>query len=164
MEADADLSMSSLMRTEVTSVGSITPVADYLAILSRKTEDLLVSASQQLMQRVDDLIDFYVGGSTGQFAEMVKALRRELLQDEPKMFNDFLNHLRDNIYKHISQNQPFLDQLVQEKITLISSDENPESTVSAAEAASFLSPVAAASASLPMATADEDEAALLDDL
>lgn len=77
------------MASEVTSVGSINPVADFKALIARQTEDLLVDASKQLMARIDDLLDLYIGGSTDRFLEMVKALRAEMMRDEPGLFNDF---------------------------------------------------------------------------
>ena len=80
---------ASILKPEVTAVGSTTPVADFLALIGRKTENMLVTASKQLIARINDLVDLYVGGSTDPFLSMVQTLRKELVHDESKLFNDF---------------------------------------------------------------------------
>jgi hypothetical protein len=96
-----------LLRSSVTSVGSTTPVADYLTLLSDTSEDMLVKSSkvlqhslhhtsntlQQLMRRIDDLVELYVGGPTEPFQEMVKVLRKACAKDEPAFFNTFCMRL-----------------------------------------------------------------------
>ncbi len=80
---------ASFMKKEVTSVGSTTPVADFVAMTSRRDVDLLVPACKGLMQRVEDLVELYVGGGTDPFADMVAAMRAACVRDEPMLFNDF---------------------------------------------------------------------------
>ena len=160
-----DLSIADILKSEVTSVGSVNPVSDYKALLAKKTKDMLVPASTQLMQRIDDIVDLYVGGPTGHFKDMVLALRQGVMASEPKMFNSFLQKLKDSILAMPAQRKPFLEELKGDNIIPISSAESAESDVDPGAARGFwtaaAAPVVPALASAPM---EEDADDLLEDL
>ena len=157
------LSVSSLLRAEVTQVGALNPVDDYLNLVSRRTEDLLVDASKQLIRRIEDLVDVYIGGATGSFLQMVQVLRKHTLREEPSLFNDFFQTLCTTLRQQPIQRKPFLDELRENSITLISSEENPDSNVAPEMAATFWEAPAPTSVQPSLQEQPEDEN-LLDEL
>ncbi len=162
-DASGDITVASLLRAEVSAVGSVTPVEDYIALVGRRTEDLLVPASEQLIKRIEDLVDVYIGGPLGPFVAMVDVLRRHLVRDEPALFNTFLQRLVVTLRTQQALRQPFLDALIGNSLSLITTTENSASPYTPADAAAFLA--APAPAPAPVAAPPTDAAEdLLDEL
>ena len=97
-----------LLQANAKTVGSVNPVKDFHELLADKSEDHLVKASKQLFQRIEDLVDLYVGGATDPFLDMVQALRNACVKDEPRLFNDSrlrLDHILE-ITRHYCCSDP----------------------------------------------------------
>jgi ATP-dependent DNA helicase 2 subunit 2 len=156
-----DLTMASMLGREVTAVGSVNPVDDYIAMVTRQTEDLLVEASNQLAQRIEALVDVYIGGPIGPFAAMVEVMRRHTVRDQPAHFNDFLQRLVTILRAQAALRQPFIDALVANNLTLISNVENSASPFTPADCALF---VAAPAPPAPASVPAEENQELLEEL
>lgn len=159
-EEEADFSMASLARGEVTEVGTLDPVSDYRTLIGRKDIDNFDDASKQLQQVVLKLVKESFGDTYyGKAMDCVKALREEAVRhSETEMFNSFLRELKNDLIG--TRYSPFWDKVVSEEVTLISSSECSDSSVTQDEAKQFISTEATA----PAATPPDEEPDDADDL
>ena len=164
---DGELSIASLIATKVTSVGDTTPVADYISLCDDKAGDNLVSATKGLQQRINDIVEMFVGGSTHPFASALEEMKKYcILGMEVELFNNFLAELKEKVATNPAR-KVFWDELKAggKKNTLISNIECSSSVVSAEAAQAFLEDVVevatGGSAADDAADSDDD---MLDDL
>eukprot|EP01147_Barroeca_monosierra_P009819 gene9819-2012_t len=164
LEKTDSFSMANLMQKKVTQVGSTTPVEDFLALISEKTSDNLMTVSEQLMSRIQDFVDLYTGGDVSRFTNMIQVLRKELTFANPMIFNSFLRRLVAELKQHMAQRKIFWDELKQHNLTLISSSESAASDVSQLEADKFLEEQESSLSNNSQSGAVDEEEDLLDEL
>ena len=90
-------------------------------------------AATELIRRINDIVDMFSGqfDSSSIFIPMIAVLREYLTKDEPGIFNTFLETLVGEL-RLKKFRQPLLDVIIASGLTLISSAENGDSTVSPA--------------------------------
>eukprot|EP00850_Spirogloea_muscicola_P013604 SM000093S24415 [mRNA] locus=s93:91019:95736:- [translate_table: standard] len=137
---DGPISPQKLTSREVDEVGSVTPVEDFQALLTRREGDKWVDTAVAGMEKViENLLDTAHQGNT--FAKALGCLVafREgcVMHEEPSKYNEFLRRLEERCRS--PQLSDFWQQIKERKITLISKDESPDSDVTPGESRSFLS-------------------------
>ncbi|KAI4356806.1 hypothetical protein L6164_000794 [Bauhinia variegata] len=124
---------------KIENIGDLTPVQDFEAILSRRdSPDWVIKAIKDMKNKIFDLVeDSHEGDNYPKALECLVALRKGcILEQEPKLFNDFLRHLcKFCLEKDLDS---FCEYLSCRGITLISKEEAVDSEVTEAEAKSFL--------------------------
>ncbi|XP_038052595.1 X-ray repair cross-complementing protein 5-like [Patiria miniata] len=133
-----DFSMAGMAKGAVTQVGTVDPVGDFNTMISQKDQDRFTQASDQMQNRIRQLVrDSFGSQFFSKAMDCLKTLRAASIQlHEPDLFNNFLRKLKDEL-KEIFKTD-FWSQIISEKITLIDSSESNESTVPKAEAKKFL--------------------------
>merc|ERR1719272_1103741 len=166
-DVDSKLSIASLIATKVTSVGDTTPVADYIALCDDKAGDNLISATKGLQQRVNDIVEMFVGGSTHPFAAALETMKKYcILGMEVELFNTFLAELKEKVATNPARKN-FWDEMKAggKKNTPISSIECSSSVLSAEAAEAFLADaVEAVTAGAAADGAGDSDDDMLDDL
>lgn len=123
--------INSIIRGATQRVGPDTPDDDYRRMVADDTEDRFEVATKQLQEHVIAIVDRYLGGSTEKFYSCVKAMREQCCEClEPSYFNDFLKKIKDRLHQDKAKYAPFIDELITEKVTLITSADCKSSTVS----------------------------------
>jgi len=91
-----ELNVDALLAQDILAVGSVAPVKDFEAMLSRRDIDLVGKAIEQMVGRIRQLVFDSIGDQYFPKAlECILALRRGCVQeDEPQAFNDLLLRLR----------------------------------------------------------------------
>ncbi|XP_057980916.1 ATP-dependent DNA helicase 2 subunit KU80 isoform X2 [Malania oleifera] len=123
----------------VEKIGNSTPVQDFEAMMARRDNPEWVSkAIKDMKNKVFDLVeDSYEGDNYDKALECLVALRKGcILEQEPKLFNDFLHHIcRFCQEKDLNS---FCQLLVSKGIILITKREALDSEVTEDEARSFI--------------------------
>ncbi|KNC52940.1 ATP-dependent DNA helicase 2 subunit ku80 [Thecamonas trahens ATCC 50062] len=134
----ADVSVDSILAQAVSQITSVNPVADFEAMCARRDEDLVNTAIAQLAAMIESLVDTsFRAAYYPKALECLVALRAmSILQEEPGAFNALLPKLRAKYAT--GRKAEWWASVVDARVTLISSDECAEATVSAADAAAFL--------------------------
>lgn len=138
-EEETDFSVISLARGEIEEVGTVDPIGDYKKLIDRKDVDNFEEGSKQLQNVTLRLIKESFGDVMyNKSLTCIQTLREEAIRhSEPDMFNEYLKKTRDDLIG--TRYAPFWDKIIQEGITLITSDECAESSVSTEEAKQFIS-------------------------
>ncbi|KAI3982627.1 hypothetical protein MKX01_031366 [Papaver californicum] len=135
----AVLSLKNESSPMVDKVGSLTPIEDFEAMMTRKGRaDWVDKAIKDMKNLIFDLVENSYEGNTYQKAmNCLLALRKGcILEQEPKQFNDFLRHLcKFCSDKYLSS---FCNFLASKRMKLISNTESSDSDVTDEEAGSFL--------------------------
>lgn len=139
-KVDDDLAggIEGMTKAKVTQVGTVTPIEDFLDLISRKDEDLFEKACGQMEERVTQLVmDSFGPQFYGKAMDCLKVLREQAIKkSEPGGFNDFIQDFKDTLIE--KGKRDFWDRIVQKKQGLISMDECPDSEFSKEEADSFV--------------------------
>ncbi|XP_073251486.1 X-ray repair cross-complementing protein 5-like isoform X2 [Porites lutea] len=135
---ETDFSMASLAKGEVTQVGTVDPVGDFRAIISRRDEDKFDEAAKQMRERIVQLVlDSFGDQLYGKALDCVKALRVEAIKaGESAMLNMFLQEFKEKIINQ--RGHEFWLLLVKEKVTLITQTEAADSNATDDQAKEFL--------------------------
>ena len=155
-----DVSVDSLSAKQTSKITTVDPVADFEAMCGRRDVDLVDQAIAEMTSVILNLVDNSFRDSYFDKAlKCVIALRAMCIsQEEIAPFNTFLPDLKTR-YQSSATKAPFWKMLVDAGITLISSSESPDSSVSPAEAAAFISEqeAPAEAAPPPPAPAEDDD-------
>ncbi|XP_022103565.1 X-ray repair cross-complementing protein 5-like [Acanthaster planci] len=156
-----DFSMAGMAKGAVQEVGTVDPVGDFKAMIGQKDQDRFTQASDQMQNRISQLVrDSFGSQFYSKAMECLKTLRGASIElHEPGLFNQFLRKLKEEL-KEIFKTD-FWSQIISEKVTLIDTSESSESTVSKVEATKFLEETTEEEEVAP-AQADEDAEDLLD--
>ena len=124
-----------------TSISAVTPIEDFKEMVGNKKVDYTVKAMNLMSEMVIKFIrDSFKGSYFVKAIECIKVLRQTAIEeDEVDLFNDFLNEL-----KKLFPKEKFLDfwlLFVDNKITLISEDENEKSKFTETQAQSWLNEI-----------------------
>ncbi|KAL9228985.1 hypothetical protein vseg_004505 [Gypsophila vaccaria] len=125
--------------TTVDKIGRVTPVQDFEAMISRRdSADWVTNAIKGMKSNILDLVeDSYEGNNYDKAIDCLVALRKGcVLEEEPKLFNDFLKYLCRYCQGHDMND--FCDLLVSKGMLLIAKSEATDSDVADAAAANFL--------------------------
>lgn len=132
-------SMANSTTTMAENIGNLTPVQDFVAMLSRRDNpDWVSKAIKGMKNKIYDLVeDSYEGDNYDKAVEYLVALRKGcVLEQEPKQFNDFLQYICRFCREHDMNN--FCELLVSKGMTLITKSEAVDSDVADEQARSFL--------------------------
>lgn len=135
---ETDFSMANLAKGEVTQAGTVDPVGDFRAIISRRDEDKFDEAAKQIRERIVQLVlDSFGDQFYGKALDCVKALRVEAIKaGESAMLNMFLQEFKEKIINQ--RGHEFWLLLVKEKVTLITQTEAADSNATDDQAKEFL--------------------------
>jgi ATP-dependent DNA helicase 2 subunit 2 len=127
-----------IIRGGVADVGTINPVADFKAMLSRRDVDLVGKAIKQMKERIVKYVNESIKDSYYDKAlECLRSLRAGCIQEEePNAFNSFMSELK-NLFKGKRHND-FWQKVVASNITLITVDESTGTDVTKEDAKLFL--------------------------
>ena len=109
------------------NISAITPIEDFREMIDNKNEDLAVRAMELMSDIIRKLIrESFKGSYYIKAIECIKAFRDAANdEDEVDLFNSFLNDLKDKFPKE--QYMDFWNLFCDNKITLISEEENQKS-------------------------------------
>ncbi|KAG2314346.1 hypothetical protein Bca4012_065016 [Brassica carinata] len=122
----------------VDTVGDANPVQDFEAMISRRDgNDWIDKAISEMKKLIVKLVEDSTTDEGGDKAlECLLALRKGcVLEQEPKQFNEFLNHLHELCQERKLSH--FLEHFTSKKITLIPKSEAADSDVADEEAGEF---------------------------
>jgi len=136
---DMIVSVESLT-TKVSSIGTISPVHDFQAMLLRRDVDLVITAIDQMQRIIIKIIEDSIQNQFYQKAiECLMALRRGcVIEAESEKFNTFLRTIKSQYDAPGKKRQDFWEFIKLKKISLITQLESDESSVSETEAKLFL--------------------------
>ncbi|CAF2106280.1 unnamed protein product [Brassica napus] len=121
----------------IDTVGDANPVQDFEAMISRRDgNDWTDKAISEMKKRIVKLVEDSTTDEVDKALECLLSLRKCcVLEQEPKQFNEFLNHLYELCQeKKLSH---FLAHFTSKKITMIPKSEAADSDVADEEAADF---------------------------
>ncbi|CAF0990776.1 unnamed protein product [Didymodactylos carnosus] len=129
--------MATKKKLTIKQIGSVTPMEDFKTIIESQSLPF-EEACRQLRDQITDLIQNSFGDAFYLKAlACLIGLRETCIQKlEPNVYNDFIRNLKK--WLQTIARKDFWDKIVQEKLTIISSNECIESNVFPAEAESFL--------------------------
>ncbi|OZJ05657.1 hypothetical protein BZG36_01514 [Bifiguratus adelaidae] len=156
---DVDMDVRKLLGNKVTKVSTVDPVADFMAMVENRDEDLVTPAVEQMCRVITELVTVSFGDAFYDKALSCLVALRETcaLENESDAFNAFLPELRATcVSQQGGRRSDFWDRVMEKRITLISADEAVDSSVSLAEAERFLQGEEAPSASSAPIEQDED--------
>ncbi|XP_022297407.2 X-ray repair cross-complementing protein 5-like [Crassostrea virginica] len=140
MKMDDDLGggLADLTKAEVTEVGTVTPVDDFIALINQKNADRFEEASRQMQKRVEQLVtDSFGPQFYGKALDCLKALREQSIKKSgPTLYNNFIKSFKDFLIE--KGRRDFWEMLVDEKQALITKVESEESSVTLEESKEFL--------------------------
>jgi ATP-dependent DNA helicase 2 subunit 2 len=160
----APVTLDSMARANgVESINTVTPVADFEAMLRRRDVDLVSKAVHEMCAYIEQAVEQSLGSQYYSKAlECVQALRRGCKGpsiEESETFNHWLRHVRAK-WENGAKND-FWQLLVSCNITLLHEEEADDTTVTKAEALAFLSgpapPLSSPVAKVAPPPADKDE-------
>nr|XP_043625267.1 ATP-dependent DNA helicase 2 subunit KU80 [Erigeron canadensis] len=130
--------VASTSKVKVETIGDLTPVSDFEAMISRRDSSEWVSkAIFGMKNKVFDVVENSYEGDTYQKAlECLVALRRGcVIEQEPKQFNNFLRHL----YRFCQEKDlsSFCDFLSSKDVTFITKTEAEDSDIEEKDARSL---------------------------
>jgi ATP-dependent DNA helicase 2 subunit 2 len=150
----------------VETINSVTPVADFEAMLRRRDVDLVGKAIHEMCTYIEQAVEQSLGHQYHSKAlECVQALRRGCKAPsiaESERFNHWLRHVRAKWEK--GTHNSFWELLASCNITLIHADEADDSAVSRHEAANFLAGPAPPVSASPGPHVPQDAPADVDEL
>ncbi|CAG8508092.1 1836_t:CDS:10 [Paraglomus occultum] len=121
------------------TVGREDPIRDFEAMVAYRAEDLVTTAVEQMCAVIKEFIS---GDDLEKHAlalNCIKVLRNACTKEnESDTFNNFLRELRDICLHAEAPRTDFWNQILQEQISLISTDEAIDSSTSINEAQQFL--------------------------
>lgn len=128
-----------MFNSNVEGIGNLTPVQDFEAMMSRRDNpDWINKAINGMKSKIFNLLeDSYEGDTYQKALEYIVALRKGcILEQEPKLFNDFLGDL----VKFCSEKylKGFIEFLASKEITLITKKEAIDSDVTEDEGRAFM--------------------------
>ncbi|XP_077305776.1 X-ray repair cross-complementing protein 5 [Lithobates pipiens] len=133
---DEDFNISHLADGNVTSVGSVNPVEDFQALVRQKKMNFQ-DVSNQLVQRIYEFVDTKQSQYYLKSMNCIKCLRTEAIRlSGPQIFNDFLQSLKEKTAG--GSLKEFWEIVVQDGVSLITSEESADSSVTPKEAKQFL--------------------------
>jgi len=160
----SDFSLDAAMSAPVDHVGSVNPVSDFLALLSRRADpDAIPRAMDELVQRIREFIEqSYRGSYYDRALECLRVLRKECVRlEEADRFNRTLNELKQAYGPGKKRHEEFYERMKQTtdpKLLPITDTETSASSVTEEEANRFYEegPTPPVSAS-PQVSGVEDE-------
>ncbi|XP_062520922.1 X-ray repair cross-complementing protein 5-like [Corticium candelabrum] len=134
---ESELSMAVLSKAQVKEVGTVDPVGDFKSLISCQDVDMFDEACQQMVRRITQLVfDSFGDQFYSKALECMHALREAAVKlREPDVFNSFLRELKSRM---TGRSAPFWQRVKAAGISLITSAEANDSTVSRDEAREFL--------------------------
>nr|DBA19610.1 TPA: hypothetical protein GDO54_015413 [Pyxicephalus adspersus] len=133
---DDDFNISQLADGNVTSVGSVNPADDFQALVRQKNVNFQ-DVSGQLVKRIYEFVDTKQPQYYLKSMNCIKCLRTEAIRlSHAQIFNDFLQSLKE---KTTGGNlKEFWEIVAQDAVSLITSEESKDSSVTPEEAKQFL--------------------------
>lgn len=137
MDDDLEGGMKDIAKAEVTEVGTVTPVEDYLSLVNRKDVDKFDDASKQMQKRIEQIVmDSFGAQFYPKALDCLKTLRKQCIKKmEPRLFNAYMRQFKDKLIT--KGRRDFWDEIVAEKLTLITKIESEDSDVSVEEGKKF---------------------------
>ncbi|CAD5125661.1 DgyrCDS13862 [Dimorphilus gyrociliatus] len=136
-----DVELSDLQKEKVDKIGTVTPVEDFLAILSQKDRDRYDEACEMIRERIIQLVfDSFGSQLFSKAIDCLRAYRAQTLKhSEPRDFNKFLFSLKESLFQ--KNKKAFWKLMIEEKLGLVTKLESEESSVTKAEGDDFLTEV-----------------------
>ena len=121
-----------------TTISAITPIEDFKEMIGNKKVDYTVKAMNLMIEMIINFIrDSFKGSYFIKAIECIKTLRQTAIEeDEVDLFNDFLNEIKKLFPKE--KFSDFWSLFCDNKITLISEDENEKSKFSEKQAQNWI--------------------------
>ena len=141
LDDDLGSGMADIVRAKITEVGTVKPVNDFLSIISDKEVDRFEEACRMMIERILQLVSDSFGDQLyGKAIDCLTTLRKQAIKNgEPNIFNKFLDTIKNRSTKKDNTiRKDFWEEIIQQKISLISKVECEESNVSHGEANVFL--------------------------
>ncbi|XP_076083778.1 X-ray repair cross-complementing protein 5-like [Mytilus galloprovincialis] len=137
LDDDLEGGMEDITKAEVTEVGTVTPVEDYLALVNRKDVDKFDEASKQMQKRIQQIVtDSFGAQFYPKATDCLKTLREQCIKKmEAKSFNIYMRQFKDTLIQ--KGRRDFWDEIVTENLSLITKLESEESDVSVEEGKKF---------------------------
>lgn len=133
---DEDFSVSHLADGNVTSVGSVNPVEDFQALVRQKNMNFQ-DVSNQLVKHIFAFVDTKQSQYYLKSMNCIKCLRTEAIRlSRAQIFNDFLQSLKEKTAG--GSLKDFWEIVLQDGVSLITSEESTDSSVTPEEARQFL--------------------------
>nr|XP_033801974.1 X-ray repair cross-complementing protein 5 isoform X2 [Geotrypetes seraphini] len=137
-EEDSEFSIAHLAEGNITSVGSVNPEHDYRILVMRKNANIK-EVSQQLIDRIYECLEAKGLQYYMKSLKCIAAFRQEAIKlSIVQQFNSFLKTLKEKVEDRSLKE--FWDIIVQDGLSLITSDEEAGSSVTTEEAKRFLAP------------------------
>eukprot|EP01114_Cavostelium_apophysatum_P020328 TRINITY_DN6786_c0_g1_i1.p1 TRINITY_DN6786_c0_g1~~TRINITY_DN6786_c0_g1_i1.p1 ORF type:complete len:724 (+),score=198.04 TRINITY_DN6786_c0_g1_i1:75-2246(+) len=157
----SDFTLDNLLAGGVSEVGSIRPEEDFTEMMQRRDVDLVDKAIEGMKNRIvqfvnDSVLDRLYAKSLSCLVTLRDGCMRE---EESDKFNSFLKEVR-SLFEG-KRRDDFWQLVAKKEITLISEDESPDSSISAEEAAEFLTKPQAAQVEVKIHRPSDQE---IDDL
>ncbi|GBP10631.1 X-ray repair cross-complementing protein 5 [Eumeta japonica] len=109
---------------EVTSIGTIDPISDMKALLNKgKT---LADLKLEIVEVIENLIYINFDDDYTKALETMRFFRTESVNNEPSHYNDWLVTFKSNLMERQKNN--VLHMIIEEKLNLITKDENSSSS------------------------------------
>ncbi|XP_030065771.1 X-ray repair cross-complementing protein 5 [Microcaecilia unicolor] len=137
-EEDSEFSIAHLAEGNITSVGSVSPAEDYRILVRQKNANIK-EVSQQLIDRIYECLETKGLPYYMKSLKCISAFRQEAIKlSNVQQFNSFLKTLKEKVEDRSLTE--FWDIIVQDGLSLITSDEAAGSSVTSEEAKRFLAP------------------------
>ncbi|CAH2305157.1 X-ray repair cross-complementing 5 [Pelobates cultripes] len=150
---DDDFNLMQMADGNITSVGSVSPDKDFRLLVRQKTTNFK-DVSNQLINRVNECLEIKQTQYYLKAMKCIKAFRVEAVRmSQVQLFNDFLQSLKAKTEG--SKLMEFWEIVVQDDISLITSEESKGSSVTPEEAKLFLTQEEKKTE--PISVADEEE-------
>ncbi|XP_029460979.1 X-ray repair cross-complementing protein 5 [Rhinatrema bivittatum] len=159
-DEDSDFSIANLAEGNITSVGSVNPEENYRVLVRQKNANIK-EVSQQLIDRIYECLETKGLQYYMKSIKCIGAFRQEAIRlSNEQQFNSFLKTLKEKVEdRGLTE---FWDIVVQDSLSLITSDEAPGSSVTSEEAKRFLAPKEKAAETTSVAEEPGDVDDLLD--
>ena len=137
LDDDLEGGMEDITKAEVTEVGTVTPVEDYLSLVNRKDVDKFEDASKQMQKRIEQIVmDSFGAQFYPKAVDCLKTLRQQCIKKmEPRLFNAYMRQFKDKLIE--KGRRDFWDEIVAENLALITKVESEESNISVEEGKKF---------------------------
>ncbi|XP_061178116.1 X-ray repair cross-complementing protein 5-like [Saccostrea echinata] len=139
IKLDDDLGggLAGMTKADVTEVGTVTPVDDFITLINQRDADRFEEASKQMQKRVEQLVtDSFGPQFYGKASDCLKALREQSIKkSEPTLYNNFMKKFKDFLIE--KGRRDFWEMIVDEKQGLITKAESEDSGVTLEEAKAF---------------------------
>ncbi|XP_075037201.1 X-ray repair cross-complementing protein 5 [Mixophyes fleayi] len=133
---DDNFSILQLAEGNVTSVGSVNPVDDFRVLVRQKNTNFQ-DVSSQLIKRIFECLEIKQSQYYMKSMSCIKCFRAEAIKlSHIQLFNDFLHSLKEKVAG--STLKEFWEIVVQDDISLITSEESKDSALTPDEAKQFL--------------------------